>query len=148
METARRIRILVDRIGEDERLDALQAPLGRLAWGITRTDDAKRLLSGSLIGHRLHPLLTDIPIGAWTSATILDVVGGRSGRRVARRLVGVGIVAAIPTAATGISDWDDTHGADRRVGIVHAGGEHNRVGVPACVVACAWSRPPRHAAWR
>jgi nitrite reductase/ring-hydroxylating ferredoxin subunit len=65
-------------------------------------------------------LLTDIPIGAFTSASILDVVGGRAGRRVARRLIGIGILAAVPTAATGLSDWHDTHGDQRRIGVVHA----------------------------
>jgi nitrite reductase/ring-hydroxylating ferredoxin subunit/uncharacterized membrane protein len=120
MDTAGRIRALIDRIGDDARLDALEEPLGRIVGPLTRTNEAKSLLSGARFGHRLHPMLTDIPIGAWTSATILDLVGGRNGRRIARRLVGVGIIAALPTAATGLSDWDDTHGADRRVGIVHA----------------------------
>jgi nitrite reductase/ring-hydroxylating ferredoxin subunit/uncharacterized membrane protein len=120
MDTARRIRVLIDQLGDDARLDTFEEPFGRIVRPLTRTNDAKRLLSGSDFGHRLHPLLTDIPIGAWTSATILDLIGGRGGRRVARRLVGVGIIASLPTAATGISDWDDTHGADRRVGIVHA----------------------------
>jgi nitrite reductase/ring-hydroxylating ferredoxin subunit/uncharacterized membrane protein len=120
MDTARRVRALIARIGDDARLDALEEPFARIVQPLTRTNEAKSLLSGAGIGHRLHPLLTDIPIGAWTSATVLDLVGGRNGRRIARRLVGIGIVAALPTAATGLSDWDDTNGADRRVGIVHA----------------------------
>jgi nitrite reductase/ring-hydroxylating ferredoxin subunit/uncharacterized membrane protein len=120
-EPARRIRALVDRVAADPRLDRVAEPLSSLATTLTRRDDVKRLLSGSWLGHRLHPMLTDVPIGAWTSASILDVMGGRAGRRVARRLVGIGIVASLPTATTGLSDWHDTHGDDKRIGVVHAG---------------------------
>jgi nitrite reductase/ring-hydroxylating ferredoxin subunit len=120
MDNVRRVRALVDRIGSDERLDPVGSQLSSVVDQMTRRDDVKRLLSGSWLGHRVHPMLTDIPIGAWTSATLLDLLGGRAGRRTARRLVGIGIVASLPTAATGLSDWNDTYGADKRVGVVHA----------------------------
>jgi nitrite reductase/ring-hydroxylating ferredoxin subunit/uncharacterized membrane protein len=87
---------------------------------ITKRDDVKRMLSGATLGHRLHPLLTDIPIGCWTAASLTDVFAWRSGRSAARRLVAVGVVASVPTAIAGLSDWDDTHGGSRRVGVVHA----------------------------
>ncbi len=83
----------------------------------------KDVLSGVPIGHALHPLMTDLPIGAWTSATILDLVGGQSSRPAAQKLVGIGLAAAAPTAWTGWSDWADTEpGNDdvRRLGLVHA----------------------------
>jgi nitrite reductase/ring-hydroxylating ferredoxin subunit/uncharacterized membrane protein len=83
----------------------------------------KDVLSGVPLGHALHPLLTDVPIGAWTSATILDLVGGEAGRPAAKTLVGVGLAAAGPTALSGWTDWADSEpGNDpvRRVGIVHA----------------------------
>jgi nitrite reductase/ring-hydroxylating ferredoxin subunit len=117
---ARQIRALVNRIGADQRLDRVAEPLSMLAERLTRRDDVKRTLSGSWLGHRLHPVLTDVPIGAWTSASLLDLLGGRSGRKVARRLVGVGIVASLPTALSGLSDWHDTHGESKRIGVVHA----------------------------
>ncbi|MCU1430400.1 MAG: Rieske (2Fe-2S) domain protein [Actinomycetia bacterium] len=119
-EITRRVRALVDRAGKDERLDQIARPLSSLSETLTRRDDVKRLLSGSWLGHRLHPMLTDIPIGAWTSATVLDVLGGRAGRLASRRLVGVGILASLPTAAAGLSDWHDSFGEDKRVGVVHA----------------------------
>jgi nitrite reductase/ring-hydroxylating ferredoxin subunit/uncharacterized membrane protein len=112
---------LVDRVAADPRLDRVAEPLSSLTTTLTRRDGVKRLLSGSWLGHRLHPMLTDVPIGAWTSASILDVIGGRAGRRVARRLVGIGIIASLPTATTGLSDWHDTYGDDKRIGVVHAG---------------------------
>ena len=83
----------------------------------------KDVLSGVPLGHALHPLLTDVPIGTWTSATILDLVGGEGSRPASQKLVGIGLAAAAPTAITGWVDWADTEpGNDtvRRLGIVHA----------------------------
>lgn len=83
----------------------------------------KDVLSGVFLGHTLHPLLTDVPIGAWTSATILDLVGGASSRPAAQKLVGIGLAAAAPTAWTGWTDWADTEPGNptvRRLGLVHA----------------------------
>jgi nitrite reductase/ring-hydroxylating ferredoxin subunit/uncharacterized membrane protein len=119
-DPARRLRALTEQLGADARIDRLAAPLTKVAEALTRRDDVKRALSGSWLGHRLHPMLTDVPIGAWTSASLLDLMGGRAGRRVARRLVGLGIVASAPTIASGLSDWHDTHAEDRRIGVVHA----------------------------
>jgi nitrite reductase/ring-hydroxylating ferredoxin subunit len=65
-------------------------------------------------------MLTDVPIGAWTMSTLLDLVGGSEAESAADFLVGTGILSAIPTAATGLNDWSDTIGAERRIGAVHA----------------------------
>jgi nitrite reductase/ring-hydroxylating ferredoxin subunit/uncharacterized membrane protein len=80
----------------------------------------RNLLSGTNLGHPLHPMLTDVPIGAWVLAAMLDAVGGPKSEKAADLLVGAGIVAAVPTAASGINDWSDTAGRDTRVGLVHA----------------------------
>ncbi len=80
----------------------------------------KNILSGSALGHPAHPLIVTVPIGAWISAGLLDVVGGRETQAAAQRLVALGALAAVPAALTGISDWSDTLGAERRVGLVHA----------------------------
>jgi nitrite reductase/ring-hydroxylating ferredoxin subunit/uncharacterized membrane protein len=115
---------LSERIGS---IDALDAPAKAIAKQIRNLlpdgGGAKDLLSGTWIGHALHPLLTDVPIGTWTSATLLDLFGGRASRPAAQRLIGVGLAAAAPTAWTGWSDWADTEPDDdevRRIGIVHA----------------------------
>jgi nitrite reductase/ring-hydroxylating ferredoxin subunit/uncharacterized membrane protein len=84
------------------------------------TGTVKDVLSGTWLGHPLHPMLTDLPIGSWTSAFILDIIGGKRGRNAADMLVGIGIVTALPTAAAGLSDWSDTIGEDRRIGTAHA----------------------------
>ena len=110
----------IRRIEHTKALDRAVDILEPFVRRLTRHDRVKNTLSGARLGHRLHPALTDLPIGAWVSASLLDVVGGRNARASARRLVGFGIVAAVPAALTGLSDWHDTDKETRRVGIVHA----------------------------
>jgi nitrite reductase/ring-hydroxylating ferredoxin subunit/uncharacterized membrane protein len=83
----------------------------------------KDALSGTPLGHALHPLLTDLPIGTWTSSLLLDLLGGPAARPASERLIALGLLAATPTAATGLNDWADTTPASdgvRRIGAVHA----------------------------
>src|SRR3954453_8621508 len=83
----------------------------------------KEAVSGTWLGHALHPLLTDVVIGSFVSATLLDVLGGDSDGRASEKLIGVGIAAYAPTALTGANDWADTEpvsDAVRRIGLVHA----------------------------
>ena len=108
------------------QLEALDAPAKRVA-SVVRSllpgGPVKDALSGTLLGHPAHPLLTDVPIGSWTSAVMLDWIGGSDSRTAARRLVAMGILAAVPTAAAGYSDWADTEMSSdtvRRTGLVHA----------------------------
>jgi nitrite reductase/ring-hydroxylating ferredoxin subunit len=77
----------------------------------------KDALNGTWLGHSLHPAITDVPIGAWTAALALDALGERRGARIA---VGVGLLGALGAAATGLTDWADTSGKPRRLGVVHA----------------------------
>ena len=86
---------------------------------LTADDNVKSVLSGTPLGHRAHPMLTDIPIGCWTSASLVDFLSFRSGNRASKYLTGIGVLASVPAIATGLSDWDDTHGDARRVGVVH-----------------------------
>ncbi len=78
------------------------------------------LLRGDWLGHALHPLLTDVVLGSWTSATVLDLVGGQDSRAAAQRLVATGLLAAGPTAWTGWAEWSGTGVRGKRVGLVHA----------------------------
>ncbi len=101
-------------------LDPPANAVGKVVAKVVPPGRWKDLLSGTWLGHALHPLLTDLPIGFWTSAWMLDLVGGRNSQGAARKLVGLGILTALPTALTGASDWGDTQGGERRVGLVHA----------------------------
>jgi nitrite reductase/ring-hydroxylating ferredoxin subunit/uncharacterized membrane protein len=77
----------------------------------------KDVLHGTWLGHAFHPLLVTVPIGTWTAATVMDLVGAKRGADTA---IGFGILAALPTAATGLTDWLYTEGKPRRVGLAHA----------------------------
>ncbi len=109
----------VQRAEQLPALDTVARAVQPAVERLTGDDTMKRALSGTTVGHRLHPFLTDIPIGCWTAASLVDAFAWRSGERAARRLVATGIVAALPTVATGLSDWDDTSGNTRRLGVVH-----------------------------
>ncbi|MCU1460672.1 MAG: iron-sulfur protein [Acidimicrobiales bacterium] len=112
---------LVTRIERLRVIDRVAAPLADAAHrALPPGTVAKDALSGTWLGHPLHPLLTDIPIGCFTSASIVDVVGGRRGRRSADRLLALGLLSAVPTAAAGLADWSETTGETRRLGVVHA----------------------------
>ncbi len=65
-------------------------------------------------------MLTDVVIGAWTSSFLLDLLGRRDSRRAARLLVGLGVLAALPTVASGAADWIGLGPEEQRVGVVHA----------------------------
>ena len=89
---------------------------------------ARYWLHGQFMGHAAHPLLTQVPIGTWASSAVLDLIGGKRSRPAATRLIGTGILAAVPTAVTGLAEWAATSDqAARRVGVVHAGA--NTVGL-------------------
>ena len=120
MSATETLRETLHRIEHTPALDTAGKVLQSVAGPLTRSDATKTALSGTWLGHRLHPLLTDVPIGAWTSAAVLDVFGGRHSRKAARRLVGFGILAALPTAAAGLSDWEDTYGGEQRIATTHA----------------------------
>jgi nitrite reductase/ring-hydroxylating ferredoxin subunit/uncharacterized membrane protein len=108
------------RLERMEVLDRLARPAASALRPLLRPRAVRNLLSGTNLGHPLHPMLTDVPIGAWTMATLLDTVGGTAAAPAADLLVAAGIVAAVPTAASGLNDWSDTSGPEARVGLLHA----------------------------
>jgi nitrite reductase/ring-hydroxylating ferredoxin subunit/uncharacterized membrane protein len=101
----------------DEVAEPVQEAVSRLVPQQSRLKD---LLSGTWLGHPVHPPLTDVVLGAWTGALILDAFGGDGSDDAADRLIAAGILAAVPTAASGVSDWAELRGATRRLGSVHA----------------------------
>lgn len=106
-----------DRIERATGLDAVADPMAEAADTVLRPRWLTNLLSGTPIGHPLHPLLVTVPIGAWSSSIVFDLTGDEE---AATTLVGFGVLAALPTAVAGLSDWRHTSGAERRVGLVHA----------------------------
>jgi nitrite reductase/ring-hydroxylating ferredoxin subunit len=80
---------------------------------------ARNALDGRWLGAPLHPALTDVPVGAWSAAFLLDLFGPRD-RSSGDGPLAVGVVAAVPTALTGASDWAHLRGEQRRIGSLHA----------------------------
>ena len=75
-------------------------------------------LHGVPFGQPAHPALVRLPLGCWTSAVLLDLFRGPD--RASRLLIGAGVAATMPAAATGLADWSALHNDQQRVGLVHA----------------------------
>ncbi|MBX9243883.1 DUF2231 domain-containing protein [Actinotalea ferrariae] len=114
---------------DDARLDGAVDALRPLAQALVADDARRDLLLGRQMGHALHPLMTDAPIGAWMSAVVLDLVGGEGSRDAARRLVGIGVLSALPTALTGLAELAHTDRRTARVGAAHAAGNSVALGL-------------------
>jgi nitrite reductase/ring-hydroxylating ferredoxin subunit/uncharacterized membrane protein len=111
---------LVGRIGSNAALDKLTKPVKGVVAKLVPAGPVKDVLSGTWLGHQLHPMLTDVVIGTFTSATILDLIGGKRAVPAANTLAVIGLLSVAPTAASGLADWADTTGSETRIGLVHA----------------------------
>ena len=122
----------------DRPVRALE-PSIRFAFG---TGKRASVLRGEWLGHAIHPLLTDVVLGTWTSATLLDLFGGPGSSAAAQRLVGAGLLAVGPTAWAGWAEWSAAGSREKRVGLVHA--VTNAVAIS--VYAASWTarRNGRH----
>src|ERR1051325_8508746 len=84
---------------------------------------AKDALHGVWLGHPLHPVFTDIPIGAWTTGLVLDAMAAAKNEPVleqaADTAIAIGLVGAAGAAVTGLTDWSETSGKSRRTGLIH-----------------------------
>ncbi|MCD0486217.1 Rieske (2Fe-2S) protein [Streptacidiphilus sp. ASG 303] len=118
----------LDALGRIEALDGVVAAVQRAVRGLP-LGPLRDVLHGRQVGHPLHPALVQLPMGAWMSASVLDLVPGAS--RGARVLVGAGVVAAAPAALAGWVDWAEQHEQQMRTGLVHAASNVLAVGLYA-----------------
>jgi nitrite reductase/ring-hydroxylating ferredoxin subunit/uncharacterized membrane protein len=105
------------------------------------------LLHGPWLGHPVHPVLTDLPVGAWSTTLALDAAsvlcpGAQGPRAAARTAVGLGVVGGLGAAVTGLADWQYTDGEERRVGLVH--GLANLTAIGLCARSWQLRRSGRH----
>ncbi len=118
MRTCPAIERLAQRVENASALDVSANTLGTALRRIVPPGPVEDALTGTTLGHPLHPVLVAFPIGSWSAATVLDVARADSGAR--RMLVGFGVLAALPTALAGAGDWLTTTGSARRIGLAHA----------------------------
>jgi uncharacterized membrane protein len=110
-----------DQIPALERASALDGPAGvldTLSRVVPGSEPLRRVLAGEPFGHSAHPMLVQIPIGAWVSAGWLDCLPRTE--RSATVLTGVGIASALPAVAAGLVDYRTLDRRVRRVAVVHA----------------------------
>jgi nitrite reductase/ring-hydroxylating ferredoxin subunit len=134
---------VVSRLEQYEQLDPIVSA-GQRATGLIRPARLRDWLHGVWLGHPLHPVLVQVPTGAWLSAELLDVLG--ADESACRSLVAAGLVAAAPAALAGAADWSQQHEQQMRVGVAHAMANSLAVG---CYAGSLLSRGKRAARmWR
>jgi nitrite reductase/ring-hydroxylating ferredoxin subunit len=109
---------ILDRLADTTALDKAIEPARRAVRGTLRPQAVMDFLHGTWLGHPLHPVLAQVPVGSWLSAGVLDLVPGL--RPAATVLIGTGVTAAVPTALAGAADWSEQEIGVRRLGAVHA----------------------------
>jgi nitrite reductase/ring-hydroxylating ferredoxin subunit/uncharacterized membrane protein len=127
----------ISRLEQESRLDRVVSA-GQRAARLIRPGKLRDVLHGVWLGHPLHPMLVQVPVGTWLSASVLDLV--RGDERAARLLVATGLIAAVPAALAGTADWSEQHEQQMRVGIVHAAGNVIALGLYGASLA---PRDPR-----
>jgi len=117
------VRGILTKLEQASGLDKVGDRLQRVVQAVLKPQPVRDALHGVWLGHPLHPTLVQVPLGAWTSAAMIDLLPGQmlSGqRRAATALVAVGTASALPTAVAGLNDWAALSREQRRVGLVHA----------------------------
>src|SRR5437762_12572051 len=116
------------RLTDQPVLDPIAEPLSRAVRGAydlagPAGQQIKNAVHGVWLRHPLHPVFTDLPLGAWTTGLVLDAIAARTHDRGMQRAadvaIGVGLAGAAGAAVTGITDWSETSGHARRTGLVH-----------------------------
>lgn len=81
-------------------------------------------LNGVWLGHPLHPVLVSVPLGAWTTAAVLDALDASGQTEMASgadAAVAIGLVGAAGAAITGLTQWYPVkEKTPRRNGFAHA----------------------------
>ncbi|WP_430791732.1 Rieske 2Fe-2S domain-containing protein [Actinoplanes sp. G11-F43] len=114
------LRQTLTRLEQADALDGAGDKLQTAVSATFRPRFLRDLLHGSPLGHPLHPVLVQLPVGAFMSAAVLDLVPSRSSTRAATILIATGLAGVAPAAAAGLVDWSEMTRDRKRVGLVHA----------------------------
>jgi nitrite reductase/ring-hydroxylating ferredoxin subunit len=107
---------ILDRVADVATFDKAIEPARKAVQALP--DVVKDALHGTWLGHPLHPVLVQVPVGSWVSAGLLDAVPKL--RPAATVLIGTGVAAAVPAALSGAADWSEQGSGVRRLGALHA----------------------------
>jgi len=133
---------LMKRVESAHRLDSLIARVAPVVDRIITTPEQQQVLQGRWLGHAVHPLLTDLPLGLWTGTNVLDLLPVPGSRRSAEWLLALGLLAAPPVVVTGLAEWRDIETREQRVGLVH--GVLNASGLVLYCLSLLSRRRDRH----
>ena len=111
------MRELLTRLEQASALDRVGDKIQSVVRAVVRGQVVRDVLHGTWLGHPLHPALVQVPLGAWVSAAVLDLMPEQ--KRAATTLVAVGLAGAGPAAVAGATDWSELDREQRRVGLVH-----------------------------
>ena len=108
-------------------LDAFANAFGAIVGGfykIPGTRPIKTMLHGTWpLHHPLHPAVTDLTIGGYTAMLAVDVlylVTKEPGLLRAADFLLVGaFTTSLVSILSGLTDWNDTYGEERRTGMLH-----------------------------
>ena len=109
---------ILDRVADVTSFDKVVDPARKAVLAALRPPAFKDFLHGTWLGHPLHPVLVQVPVGSWISAGVLDLVPPL--RPAATVLIGTGVTAAVPAALSGAADWSEQDAGVRRLGALHA----------------------------
>lgn len=112
------LRQLLSRLERADALDGVSDQLQNAVQGAARPQIVQDALHGTWLGHPLHPVLVQVPVGAFVSAAVLDAIPGAG--KAATTLIGLGVATAPAAVAAGLMDWSQLTKDRRRVGLVHA----------------------------
>src|SRR5437763_5331988 len=118
MPTTTAPETMIDRIENASPLDPVVKTVRKIVNAAFGPQPVRDALHGLWLGHPLHPMLTDVPIGAWTAAGVLDLLPGTGHASTA--LIAAGCAAAVPAAITGWAGWPELHPPRQRGGLGHA----------------------------
>ncbi len=135
----------------DQVADVLQPLLGNALTAGPLPYKVKDFLNGVWMRHSLHAALTDVPIGAFGMALLVDMLAIRDHddgdvNMVADTLLATGLLAAVPTAAAGLADWSEIGGHPRRMGVAHALLNTAGLALNALSLFLRWNRGNRNVA--
>ena len=108
----------VNRLVDGQRwLDPVAEVLQKLTSGFYKVlgrpgQALQDFVHGTWLGHPLHPLITDIPMGVWSLAVFFDIIYLFHPRhwvaQAAYAAVVVGVVTGLGSAVSGLTDWSST----------------------------------------